>query len=650
MDLYDANTEYKNALKAGQREYRTLTAKGLDPHPQILEKLIENVSALPVQTIGIREIPIERIVGVKTEGRITAFSASFMPLLEPGTEFASKWISLCADHLSDTGIRDPIECYEYLGDFYVQEGNKRLSVLRHFGAPSIMASIKRILPPQSDEPRIKAYYEFLDFYKLTELYLIQYRKPGDYAKLLALLGKKPDEVWTEQERSSFQAYFHYFQKAFNELDSQQDADMHPEDALLLWLSIHRFETIGTLSAAELKKSLSELWDDVRVGAPVQVTEMPEAGKKGLIESIISPDKLHIQVAFVHQRDVEISPWTKAHEQAREYLGVVLGDRVSTKSYFNADTVESALSQIEQAVLDGAEVVFTTTPSLLRPTLKLAVQYPKVRFFNCSADVPFSSVHGYYCRAYEGKFITGAIAGAMTKGDEIGYIASYPILGVPASINAFALGAQMTNPRARVILRWSCVAGDPLQDFLQQGITVISNRDVPMPEAKYLQYGAFGTFQVEDGGAFTPLGSPFWLWGSFYERAIRGILAGTIDRPSSDPEAINYWLGMDSGAVDVALADALPDGVRFLAHELKRGLQRGELDPFLRPIRAQDGETKNDGSQVFSADEILHMDWLGENVVGSIPQFDELLPISQGLVRELGVYKDDIPPETENGKL
>ena len=80
MDLYDANTEYKNALKAGQREYRTLTAKGLDPHPQILEKLIENVSALPVQTIGIREIPIERIVGVKTEGRITAFSASFMPL------------------------------------------------------------------------------------------------------------------------------------------------------------------------------------------------------------------------------------------------------------------------------------------------------------------------------------------------------------------------------------------------------------------------------------------------------------------------------------------------------------------------------------------------------------------------------------------
>ncbi|MBQ3879394.1 MAG: BMP family ABC transporter substrate-binding protein, partial [Oscillospiraceae bacterium] len=469
MDLYDANTEYKNALKAGQREYRALTAKGLDPHPRILEKLLDNVSALPVQTIGIREIPIERIVGVKTEGRITAFSASFMPLLEPGTEFAAKWISLCADHLSDTGIRDPIECYEYLGDFYVQEGNKRLSVLRHFGAPSIMASIKRILPPQSDEPRIRAYYEFLDFYKNTELYLVQYKKPGDYAKLLAYLGKKPDEVWSEQDRRTFSTYFHYFQKAFDALDAQQDVEMQPEDALLLWLNINRFERIGELSAAELKKSLSDLWDDVRVGAPVQVTEVPEEAKKGLIESIISPNKSHIQVAFVHQRDVEISPWTKAHEQAREYLDHVLADRVTTRSYFNADTVEAALSQIEQAVLDGAEVVFTTTPSLLRPTLRMAVNHPKVRFFNCSADVPFSSVHGYYCRAFEGKFITGAIAGAMTKGDEIGYIASYPILGVPASINAFALGAQMTNPDARIILRWSCVAGDPLRDFLQQGV-------------------------------------------------------------------------------------------------------------------------------------------------------------------------------------
>ena len=649
MDLLDASSEYKNALKAGQREFKALTAKGLDPYPAILDKLLENAAALPVQNIGIVEIPVERIRGVKSEGRITAFSASFMPLLEPNTEFAAKWISLCADHLSDTGIRDPIECFEYLGDFYVQEGNKRLSVLRHFGATRVMASVKRILPQQSNEPQIRAYYEFLDFYKLTGLYAIVYRRPGDYAKLLALLGKAPDAVWSDEDRHTFSTYYYYFCNAFQTLDAQKDTDILPEEAFLLWLNVHAFTDLGKLSADELKKTLSDLWDDVRAGEPVSVKAVPEEPRKSILGAIISPDIAHLDVAFVHQRDTEISPWTKAHEQGREYLEHALGDRVTCRSYFRADTPEEAEALIEQAIEEGAKVVFTTTPSLLRPTLKVAVRQPKVRFFNCSADVPFSSVRGYYCRAYEGKFITGAIAGAMTRTDEIGYIASYPILGVPASINAFALGAQMTNPEARIILRWSCLPGDPLQEFLSQGIRVISNRDVPMPEAKYLQYGAFGTFKAESDGSFTPLGSPFWLWGSFYERAIRAILTGSINNTKNNPEAINYWLGMDSGAIDVALSDALPDGVRFLAQELRRDMQYGALDPFLRRIRTQDGSPVNDGTRIFTADEVLHMDWLCENVVGSIPAFDEILPISQGLVRELGVYKDDIPPETETVK-
>lgn len=85
-----------------------------------------------------------------------------------------------------------------------------------------------------------------------------------------------------------------------------------------------------------------------------------------------------------------------------------------------------------------------------------MKYPKVRFLNCSVDQAYSSIRTYYGRIYEAKFITGAIAGAMAQNNRIGYIASYPIFGVPASINAFALGAQMTNPRAQIELRWSCV--------------------------------------------------------------------------------------------------------------------------------------------------------------------------------------------------
>ena len=104
--------------------------------------------------------------------------------------------------------------------------------------------------------------------------------------------------------------------------------------------------------------------------------------------------------------------------------------------------------------------------------------------------------------------------------------------------------------------------------------------------------------------------------------------------------------MDTGVIDVKLSDKLPDGVRILAELLRKGLQDGTIDPFFRPIVSQDGTVKNDGSRHLTPDEILHMDWLCQNVEGTIPRFDEILPVSQPMVRSLGVYRDEIPAEKE----
>ena len=84
----------------------------------------------------------------------------------------------------------------------------------------------------------------------------------------------------------------------------------------------------------------------------------------------------------------------------------------------------------------------------------------------------------------------------------------------------------------------------------------------------------------------------------------------------------------------------------MAKLLQRGMTDFNVDPFFRRILAQDGTVKNDGSRTFNPDQILHMDWLCENVVGSIPTYDQILPISRGMVRELGLYRDQIPPEKE----
>ncbi len=647
MNRTEAFDEYLRALKVGQREYKELIATDKDPYPAVLDELLGDAGTDATQNIGLVEIPTDRIVGTKSAGRISAFTRGFMPLLDQESEFASKWVALCLAHLSDEGIREPIVCFEYLGNFYVQEGNKRVSVLKHFGAARIPAQVTRILPTIDGSPRIKAYYEFLDFYKATGLYTVQFQRPGDYQKLLAAIGKEPGEPWTDREKLTFRAYFQYLKDAFDALNGKMLALPH-EEVLLIWLRVYTYQELGEMTTDELKKALSAIWEELTAAAqpePVKVETSTPKPKGGLLGRIITGGPEHLKVAFLHQLDTEHSGWCKAHDEGRQYLEQVMEGAVTTKSYFNVNTSEDVEKVLEEAIADGAQVVFTTTPQMGSATLKAAVKNPKVRFLNCAVDMPYSSVRSYYCRFYEGKFITGAIAGAMANNDRIGYIASYPIHGEPASINAFALGAQLTNPRAKIDLRWSCLEGAPVADFIKAGIRVISNREVPSQDKIYLDFCNYGTYHVGEDGNMTPLGSPCWMWGKLYENVIRSIISGawTTDKT---PQAVNYWWGMDSGVVDVQLSDKLPEGVRILAELLRQQLREGKLDPFARKIIAQDGTVINDGSRTLTADELLQMDWLCANVEGSIPSFDEILPMSRDVVREMGIHKDEIPLKKE----
>ena len=645
MSVQTCREEYLKALKMGQREAEELLAAGKRENPAVLDELVPEIDTLTVNDVGTMEIPADRIVGTKSAGRIAAFTPSFLPLLDPKTEFATKWIALCDAHLGDEGIRDPITCYEYLGNFYVQEGNKRVSVLRYFGAPRIPAVVKRVLPAKTQEPRIIAYYEFLDFFKAAKIYTVQFRHPKDYARLLSLIGKQPGEPWTEEERRSFSARFQYFREALKAANTKQ-LDILPEEALLLWLKLYPFESLSTLSTAELKRSVASLWGDIvsTSESAVTVTSKIEDTKPGILSRMTLPD--HVNVAFIHALSPATSGWGLGHDKGREYLEKTLGEKVTVRSYFQGNTPEEAGKLIEQAVDEGAQVVFATVPQMTHAVLKAAVKYPKIFFLCCSLDQPYTSIRTYYGRIFEAKFITGAIAGAMAQNNRIGYIASYPIYGVPASINAFALGAQLTNPRAQIELRWSCVQGTPQADFFADGIRVVSNRDVPVHSEMYLNFCNYGTYLMDDKGDLIPLGSPVWVWGKFYESVIRGILSGTLKR-DKDGTGRNYWLGMDTGVIDIEFSDKLPQGIRTLAEILRQGVSDGRVDPFARRIVAQDGTVKNpDSSTAFSTEELIHMNWLCDNVSGSIPTFDEILPMSRNMIRELGVYKEEIPPQKE----
>ena len=637
MSRYVATEEFIQALKLGQKEYKEASAAGKQLHPLVLDELLSDDIAESVIDVGLVDIPAERIVGVKASGRVTAFSATFRPLLDLKTEFGAKWVSLCEAHLGETGITDPIQCYEYLGNFYVQEGNKRVSVLRHFDAPQIPAYVKRVLPIKTDDPRNQAYYEFLEFYKDTKLYQLQFRRPGDYGKLLKYLGKAKGEPWTEEERRTFRSYYHYFTEAFAAVG--KDEDVIPEEALLLWLEIYPYRNLASFSTRELKNSIATLWEDMVTNTKEESVKFQtiaeENEKNKLISRVISSwDQLNI--AFVHQQTPDDSAWVFDHEMGKKHIEEVFGEKIKVRSYYGVSTPEQAEFIIQQAVEDGAQVVFTTAPTLRKETLKVAVKYSKVRFLNCSVEQPYSSIRSYYGRFYEAQFIAGAIAGAMACNDRIGYIASFPVFGELASINAFALGAQMTNPRAQIELKWACVEGFPQTELLADGIRIVSTQNA---SSELNACSTNGTYLINDTGEMIPLGTHIWNWGKFYEYAIKEILSGGMKKEKNSHMALNYWLGLDSGVIGMDISARLPQGVRQMANLLYVAVKRGYIDPFGRKIVAQDGSIKNDGTILFSPEQILRMDWLCENVIGRIPVPGEILPECYKVMQEIGIYRD-----------
>ena len=646
MYRQESITQYNNALKQGQKYYKAAISRGGHPFPVVLDEILDESNVSGRVNLGVINVPSELIVGVKSAGRTAALAGNFMPLLNEESEFAAKWISLCDAHLSDEGIRDPIVCFEYMGRFYVQEGNKRTSVLKSYGAALIPAVVTRVVPKYSADHDVQVYYEFMRFYQLSGLYRVQLRHLGQYAKLQKLLGYEPDYVWTEAERRSFTAGYTHFKQAFDKVNSD-NADIFPGEALLSMLELFSFAEIKEQSPAELRKNLSGIWADLKIWAenqPLEVSTEPEEPEQGILTKLFGVGRLeHISVAFIYAFDPVTSAWTRAHDLGREYLERKLGSRVSVKVYEAYD--KNFISAMEQAVEDGAEVIFATTPPMMDACRRIAAEHSNVKVFNCALYRHYAGVRTYYSRIYETKFITGAIAGAMAEGDEVGYVANYPIYGVPAGINAFAQGLRMTNPRGRVRVSWSCIPGDPLMELVGHGVKVISNRDAanPMYSHRALEWG---TYKLLDNGEMQPLALPYWDWGRFYEKVVLGVMNGALGTSHPD-RAINYWWGMNSGVIDVLLSETLPEGVRALAQMLKTSIIKGDINPFGTKIYDQNGILRCDGERMLSAEEIMEMNWFCDNVDGRIPLTEELLPHSLDMVNLLGLRRDEVR-EKEDG--
>ncbi len=302
----EALEEYGKAQKLGQKDYREKMLHGQSPFLPVLDDILQNVQVENQLPLGLVEIPIKLVVGTKTAGRTAAFASNFMPLLDLKSEFGSKWVALCMAHV-DEGIRDPIRCFEYMGRFYVQEGNKRVSVLKYFEAGSVTGNVTRVVPKYNDTPEVRLYYEFMHYYPLIQTYLLTFTKPGSYGRLQKAMGKGPEEKWTAEDRAAILSLYNWVEKAYTALGGDK-LRATVGDVLLLLLRLYSMEELTKASPNELQQKIDALWDDVLAlqnDDPVTVSEKPaEPAQTKLLERILPlhpAAPTHLKVAFIHER-------------------------------------------------------------------------------------------------------------------------------------------------------------------------------------------------------------------------------------------------------------------------------------------------------------------------------------------------------------
>lgn len=631
--------EYRSAYKLGKKDYNARMMRGERPTLQVLDDILPPKGSYSEVPLGIVQIPSELIVGTKTGARSTSFSGNFMPILRESTEFASKWAVLSTSHIEE-GIREPIKAYEYMNKFYVEEGNKRVSVMKFFDVVTIPGNVTRIIPQRTEEKENKIYYEFLDFYKMTEINYIWFSELGSFKKLQKAVGKGVDEVWTKNERLTFSSVYTRFTAEF-EAKGGKKLSITPGDAFLAFIKLYDYKKLEDVTTNELKNLIAKSWEEFKLLETDQEVDLkmnPNYEKKPLLSRLLPLSSAKQKIAFIYEKTPSTSAWTYAHELGRLHLEQTFPDEVSTCCYENA-TQDNIDDRIEHAIEEGCNLIFTTTPAFVQASVKAAIAHPAIRIVNCSLNTSHRYIRTYYARMHEAKFLMGAIAGAMAENDRLVYIADYPIYGAIANINAFALGAKMVNPRAKVYLEWSTKkASDLLERVRDISPACVSARDMVIPEEgnRY-----FGIFHLEDT---TPrnLAMPVWHWGKFYEQLIRTIMDGTwkYDDNPGEVKAINYWWGMSAGVVDLICSQNLPVGTKRMISLMKQAIVADLFNPFAGVLYSQTGVVQDDPDRILTPEEIMTMDWLAENVIGEIPQKEELEDRAKPVIREQGVLEKE----------
>ena len=340
----------------------------------------------------------------------------------------------------------------------------------------------------------------------------------------------------------------------------------------------------------------------------------------------APPRPSLKVAFVYVSPISEAGWTYQHEQGRLAMQKALGGQVGSTVVEAVAEGADAERVMRDLAAQGHQLIFATSFGYLEPALRVAAEFPNVKFEHAGGYKTAPNLNTYDARYYEARYLAGMLAGKTSKAGVAGYVAGFPVPEVVQGINAFTLGMLEANPKAQVRVLWLNTWFDPArereaaQTLVNLGADVLTNHSgsPAVPQTAQANFKAKGVRAIayqSDMHAFAPdaqLAAITQQWGGYYTQVARSVLNGTW-------KVQPVWAGMKDGRVRLdAIDPAVPRDVQALVEARRKAIVAGTFKPFAAPLVDNEGRVRLAKDALDDA-AIGSMNWFVQGVVGAVPR-------------------------------
>lgn len=329
----------------------------------------------------------------------------------------------------------------------------------------------------------------------------------------------------------------------------------------------------------------------------------------------------VRVGFIYVGPVGDHGWTYRHDIGRQQVEEAFGDKVKT-SYVESVKYGPDAERAIRMMAENHDIVFATSFGYMEPMLKVAKEFPNVKFEHATGYKQADNMSSYGLRLYQARHVQGIIAGMMTKTNKICYVAAYPIPEVIREINTYYMGAKKMNPNVDIDIVWANTWYNPSKEadaanvMMAEGCDMVAQHtDSPAPLQAAQQQGKLGFGQASDQYKFAPkaqLTATIDNWGPYYIKKVGQVIAGNWQKE-------NYFGHMNEGAVQMAPFTNMPADVEAKAQEIKDAISNGKYFAFTGPIKDNTGKLQLADGEVADDTHLNTMMYYVEGIDATVPK-------------------------------